>query len=101
MGTASFVLAGTAGAMEQTFGSTCHGAGRMLSRTAAKKQVRGEQLKQELNQRGIRVRAGSLSGLAEEAPLAYKPVEEVISVVEGAGIARAVARLTPMAVIKG
>jgi tRNA-splicing ligase RtcB len=101
MGTASYVLAGTAGAMEQTFGSTCHGAGRMLSRTAAKKQVRGEQLKQELNQRGIRVRAGSMSGLAEEAPLAYKPVEEVISVVEGAGIARAVARLTPMAVIKG
>jgi tRNA-splicing ligase RtcB len=101
MGTASYVLAGTAGAMEQTFGSTCHGAGRMMSRTAAEKQVRGEQLKQELNQRGIRVRAGSLSGLAEEAPAAYKPIEEVIAVVEGAGIAHAVARLTPMAVIKG
>ena len=101
MGTASYVLAGTAGAMEQTFGSTCHGAGRNLSRTAAKKQVRGETLKQELNQQGIRVRAGSLAGLAEEAPFAYKQVEEVIEVVEGAGIARAVARLEPLAVIKG
>jgi tRNA-splicing ligase RtcB len=101
MGTASYVLAGTAGAMAQTFGSTCHGAGRMMSRTAAKKQVRGETLKQELNQRGIRIRAGSMAGLAEEAPLAYKQVEEVIAVVEGAGIARAVARLEPLAVIKG
>lgn len=101
MGTASYVLAGTQGAMRQTFGSTCHGAGRMMSRTAAKKQVRGETLKQELNQRGIRIRAGSMAGLAEEAPLAYKQVEEVIAVVEGAGIARAVARLEPLAVIKG
>jgi tRNA-splicing ligase RtcB len=101
MGTASYVLAGTAGAMGHSFGSTCHGAGRMMSRTAAKKQVRGETLKQELNQRGIRVRAGSMAGLAEEAPLAYKQVEEVIAVVEGAGIARAVARLEPLAVIKG
>jgi tRNA-splicing ligase RtcB len=101
MGTASYVLAGTQGAMGQTFGSTCHGAGRMMSRTAAKKQVRGETLKQQLNQRGIRIRAGSMAGLAEEAPLAYKQVEEVIAVVEGAGIARAVARLEPLAVIKG
>ncbi|MCC6167426.1 MAG: RtcB family protein [Caldilineaceae bacterium] len=101
MGTASYVLAGTQGAMQQTFGSTCHGAGRNLSRTAAKKQVRGETLKQELNRRGIRVRAGSMAGLAEEAPIAYKQVEEVIEVVEGAGIARAVARLEPLAVIKG
>ena len=101
MGTASYVLAATQGAMAETFGSTCHGAGRMMSRTAAKKQVRGEKLKQELNQRGIRIRAGSMAGLAEEAPLAYKQVEEVIAVVEGAGIARAVARLEPLAVIKG
>jgi tRNA-splicing ligase RtcB len=101
MGTASYVLAGTQGAMAQTFGSTCHGAGRMMSRTAAKKQVRGETLKQQLNQRGIRIRAGSMAGLAEEAPLAYKQVEEVIAVVEGAGIARTVARLEPLAVIKG
>ncbi len=101
MGTASYVLAGMPGAMEQTFGSACHGAGRNLSRTAAKKQVRGETLQQDLARRGIRIRAGSMSGLAEEAPIAYKEVEEVIAVVQGAGIARAVARLEPLAVIKG
>jgi tRNA-splicing ligase RtcB len=101
MGTASYVLAGSRGAMDQTFGSSCHGAGRMMSRSAAKKQVQGGELKQELQRRGIRIRAGSASGLAEEAPLAYKPIEEVIEVVTGAGIATAVARLEPVAVIKG
>jgi tRNA-splicing ligase RtcB (3'-phosphate/5'-hydroxy nucleic acid ligase) len=101
MGTASYVLAGTAGAMEQTFGSTCHGAGRLLSRTAAKKQLRGEQVREQLNAQGIHVRAGSMAGLAEEAPLAYKPVEQVVEVVERAGIARIVARLEPMLVVKG
>ncbi len=101
MGTASYVLAGTAGSMAQTFGSTCHGAGRTMSRTAAKKKVWGETLKEELSEAGIRIRAGSMPGLAEEAPLAYKQVEEVIDVVEGADIARAVARLEPVAVIKG
>lgn len=101
MGTASYVLAGTAGAMEQTFGSTCHGAGRVLSRTAAKKQIHGDQLRQQLNARGIHVRAGSLSGLAEEAPFAYKRVERVVEVVERAGIARIVARLEPLLVVKG
>lgn len=101
MGTASYVLAGTEDAMRESFGSTCHGAGRLMSRTAAKKQVRGETLKQELAGKGIRVHAGSMAGLAEEAPAAYKPVEEVIATVEGAGIARAVARLEPLAVIKG
>ena len=73
----------------------------MMSRTAAKKQVQGAELKQQLGRRGIRIRAGSTSGLAEEAPLAYKPIEEVIEVVTGAGIATAVARLEPVAVIKG
>jgi tRNA-splicing ligase RtcB len=101
MGTASYVLAGTAGSMAQTFGSTCHGAGRTMSRTAAKKKVRGTELRHELNEAGIRIRAGSMAGLAEEAPLAYKQVEEVIRVVEGANIARVVARLEPIAVIKG
>ncbi len=101
MGTASYVLAGTAGAMSQTFGSTCHGAGRAMSRTQARKQVRGDVLEHELNQQGILIRAGSLRGLAEEAPFAYKEVEAVIEAVEGAGIARAVARLEPLAVIKG
>ena len=101
MGTASYVLAGTEGAMQQTFGSTCHGAGRNMSRTAARKQVRGKTLLEDLSRKGIRIRAGSMRGLAEEAPFAYKQVEEVIEVVEGAGIARAVARLEPLAVIKG
>jgi tRNA-splicing ligase RtcB len=101
MGTASYVLAGTAGSMDQTFGSTCHGAGRMLSRTAAKKQVQGAEVRKQLNERGIRVRAGSMPGLAEEAPFAYKPVERVVEVVERAGIARIVARLEPLLVVKG
>jgi tRNA-splicing ligase RtcB len=101
MGTASYVLAGTAGAMRETFGSTCHGAGRTMSRTRARKLVRGDELKQELKQQGILVRAGSLRGLSEEAPFAYKEVEAVIEAVAGAGIARVVARLEPLAVIKG
>jgi tRNA-splicing ligase RtcB len=101
MGTASYVLSGTEGSMAQTFGSTCHGAGRTMSRTAAKKEVWGETLRDELVEAGIHVRAGSMPGLAEEAPLAYKEVEDVIEVVEGANIARAVARLEPVAVIKG
>jgi tRNA-splicing ligase RtcB len=101
MGTSSWVLVGTAGAMDQTFGSTCHGAGRTMSRHQAKRSVNGAGLRQELEARGIQVRAGSLSGLAEEAPGAYKDVDRVVEVVHGAGIARRVARLTPLAVIKG
>ena len=101
MGTASYVLVGTADSMAQTFGSTCHGAGRAMSRAQAKKQVRGEKLKGELEYRGIAVRAGSMSGLAEEAPAAYKDVNRVVEVVHRAGIARKVARLEPLAVIKG
>lgn len=101
MGTASFVLVGTAGSMEQTFGSSCHGAGRVMSRTKAKKQVRGEDLRNELNARGIVIRAGSMPGLAEEAPQAYKDVSRVVEVVHRAGIGRKVARLEPLAVIKG
>ena len=101
MGTASFVLVGTAGSMAQTFGSSCHGAGRVMSRAQAKRQVRGEKLKSELEYQGITVRAGSMSGLAEEAPAAYKDVDRVVEVVHRAGIARKVARLEPFAVIKG
>jgi tRNA-splicing ligase RtcB len=101
MGTASWVLLGTAGSMAQTFGSTCHGAGRVMSRHQAKKTIRGEKLRDELKGRGIAVRAGSLPGLAEEAPQAYKDVDRVIEVVSKAGIARKVARLEPVAVIKG
>ncbi len=101
MGTSSWVLVGTEGAMDQSFGSTCHGAGRTMSRHQAKRSVHGAGLREELEARGIQVRAGSLSGLAEEAPGAYKDVDRVVEVVHGAGIARRVARLTPLAVIKG
>jgi tRNA-splicing ligase RtcB len=101
MGTASWVLVGTQASMERTFGSTCHGAGRVMSREKAKKQIRGEKLRQELEAGGIAVRAGSLAGLAEEAPLAYKDVDAVVESVIGAQIARKVARLRPVAVVKG
>jgi tRNA-splicing ligase RtcB len=101
MGTASFVLAGEPGALERSFGTTCHGAGRRMSRTAARKQVRGNELRRELQARGIVVRCPSPKGLAEEAPLAYKDVDRVVTVVEQAGLARRVARLVPIGVVKG
>ena len=101
MGTASWVLVGTRTSMTQTFGSTCHGAGRTMSRKKAKKSVHGRGLREQLEAQGIHVRAGSLSGLAEEAPIAYKDVNRVVEVVHGAGIAKKVARLKPVAVIKG
>jgi len=101
MGTASYVLVGTADAMEESFGSSCHGAGRTMSRTAAKKKIDGGTLRRELEERGIHVRAGSLAGLAEEAPDAYKDIDAVIEVVHGAGLARKVARLRPLGVMKG
>ncbi len=101
MGTASWVLVGTEKSMLQSFGSTCHGAGRTMSRSRAKKIVRGSELRQQLEAQGIRVRAGSMSGLAEEAPMAYKDVDRVIEVVHGAGIAKKVARIVPVAVVKG
>lgn len=101
MGTASYVLAGAEGAMAHTFGSCCHGAGRVMSRAEAKRSVRGDQLRGELERSGIAVRAGSAGGLAEEAPAAYKDVDRVVAVVEAAGLARIVARLEPLAVVKG
>ncbi|MFM8320345.1 MAG: RtcB family protein [Chloroflexota bacterium] len=101
MGTASWVLAGTEQSMQRSFGSSCHGAGRVMSREKAKKSVRGDTLRQALEKDGIHVRAGSLSGLAEEAPQAYKDVDAVVETVAGAGIARKVARLRPVAVVKG
>jgi tRNA-splicing ligase RtcB len=101
MGTASYILLGTERSMEQTFGSTCHGAGRVMSRARAKKQVQGERLREELEARGIGVRAGSMSGLAEEAPVAYKDVARVVEVVQQAGIGKKMARLEPIGVIKG
>lgn len=101
MGTASYVLVGTETAMEETFGSTCHGAGRMMSRNAALKRARGEEVRADLAQQGIVVRTGSVKGLAEEAPYAYKDVSIVVDSVVGAGLARKVARVRPLAVIKG
>ena len=101
MGTASYVLVGTLEALGESFGSCCHGAGRVMSRTAAKKRIHGGTLRRELEARGIRVRAGSMAGLAEEAPDAYKDIDAVIEAVVGAGLARKVARLRPLAVMKG
>ncbi|HBY07773.1 MAG TPA: RNA-splicing ligase RtcB [Chloroflexi bacterium] len=101
MGTASWVLVGTEGSMQRSFGSTCHGAGRTMSRSQAKKQIWGEDLRKELEGEGIHIRTGSLAGLAEEAPAAYKDVDAVVETVTGAGIARKVARLVPLVVVKG
>ena len=101
MGTASYVMVGTQKAMEETFGSTCHGAGRMLSRKAAKKTSKGRAIHRELEDKGILVRWTGRSTLAEEMPDAYKDVSQVVAVVHGAGISRKVARLRPIAVVKG
>jgi tRNA-splicing ligase RtcB len=101
MGTTSWVLVGTEDSMRRSFGSSCHGAGRVMSRSKARKEVQGDSLRRELETRGIKVRAGSLPGLAEEAPSAYKDVDMVVETVSHAGIARKVARLKPVAVIKG
>jgi tRNA-splicing ligase RtcB len=101
MGTASWVLVGTEDSMRRSFGSSCHGAGRVMSRSKAKKEVEGSSLRRELENKGIKVRAGSLPGLAEEAPSAYKDVDMVVETVSQAGIAKKVARLRPVAVIKG
>jgi tRNA-splicing ligase RtcB (3'-phosphate/5'-hydroxy nucleic acid ligase) len=101
MGTSSFVLAGEPGSVELAFGSTCHGAGRRLSRTGAKKEVSGAELRRELEGLGIVVRSPSNKGLAEEAPLAYKDVERVVEIVERAGLSRRVAQLVPIGVVKG
>ncbi len=101
MGTASYVMVGTREGMDAAFGTSCHGAGRRMSRAAAKRAVRGSTLRESLEKRGIVVRCDSDSGLAEEAPEAYKDVDAVVGVVHRAGLATLVARLEPVAVIKG
>ncbi len=101
MGTGSYVLVGTREGMQLAFGSSCHGAGRRMSRAQAKREVRGSDLRAELEAQGIVVRCDSNAGLAEEAPSAYKDVDQVVNVVQGAGIAKKVAHLRPIAVIKG
>jgi tRNA-splicing ligase RtcB len=101
MGTSSYILIGQELAKEISFGSAPHGAGRLMSRAEAKRKVRGSELKKELEKRGISVAAGSMSGLAEEAPVAYKDVSEVVEVVHNIGIAKKLAKLVPVGVIKG
>ena len=101
MGTSSYILAGTTESMEIAFGTSCHGAGRRMSRSRAKKEVRGSQLREELQQQGIVIRTDSDRGLAEEAPIAYKDVDNVVRIVDEAGLAKKVARVVPLAVIKG
>lgn len=101
MGRYSYVLVGSEGSMRETFGSTCHGAGRVLSRTAAVKAARGRSIAQELRARGIIARAAGHESLAEEMSEAYKDVKDVVHVVERAGLSRVVARLRPLGVVKG
>jgi len=101
MGTHSYVLIGTERAMAETFGTVCHGAGRVMSRTQAGKRIKGPALARELGERGIAVRTDSWRGFAEEAPFAYKDVSEVVAVCHGSGIARKVARMSPLGVLKG
>jgi tRNA-splicing ligase RtcB len=101
MGRCSYIALGTERAMAESFGSTCHGAGRVQSRAAAKRSLKGAEVVRDLAGRGITVRAGSLSSLAEEASPAYKDVNEVVEVTARAGISRKVARVVPIGVIKG
>jgi len=101
MGTASYILVGTREATRSTFSSTCHGAGRVLSRKAARKRIRGGDLLRRLQEKGIEVRAASMSSLSEEAPGAYKDIDRVVEVVHRAGLARKVARVRPLGVVKG
>jgi tRNA-splicing ligase RtcB (3'-phosphate/5'-hydroxy nucleic acid ligase) len=101
MGRASWVLAGQSGSMDQTFGTACHGAGRVMSRTAAVKHAQGRRIDEELAARGVIARARSWKGLAEEQPDAYKDVDLVVEVVHRAGLAKKVARMRPIGVIKG
>ena len=101
MGTNSYILAGAEGAMEHSFGSCCHGAGRLLSRTKAVKKAKGRAIHRELEDKGIFVQSRGKRTLKEEMPEAYKDVSQVVDVVHGAGLARKVARLRPLGVIKG
>ena len=101
MGRYSYVLVGTEQAMKESFGSTCHGAGRVKSRAAAKRELRGEAVLEDLQSRGITIKTGNMKGLAEEASQAYKDVATVVDVAHNAGISRIVARTRPIGVIKG
>jgi tRNA-splicing ligase RtcB len=101
MGTASYLLVGTAEAEELSFSSTAHGAGRIMSRHEALRRFRGEQIRDELQKKGIELQSTSWKGVAEEAPAAYKDVDEVVRVSHEVGIGRLVARVVPVGVMKG
>jgi tRNA-splicing ligase RtcB len=101
MGSSSYLLKGTQVAMNRTFGSTCHGAGRVLSRSQAKKKIKGKDVRDTLGKEGIMIKAPHDGAIAEEAPDAYKPSSEVVSVVHNLGLSLLVARLEPLGVIKG
>jgi tRNA-splicing ligase RtcB len=101
MGRASWVLTGQPGSMERSFGTTCHGAGRVMSRTAAIQNAKGRRIDRELADQGVIARSRSRQGLAEEQPAAYKDVDWVVDVVHRAGLARKVVRLRPLGVVKG
>jgi len=101
MGTASYMLIGTAEAEQQSFGTVCHGAGRRMSRSAAKRKITGAEVRKQLEARGIMVECASSAGLAEEAPLAYKDIDDVVNVVTDAKLAKKIIKLKPIAVIKG
>ena len=101
MGRASWVLVGQPGSMEQSFGTTCHGAGRVMSRTAAVRHAQGRRIDRELAEPGVIARCRSWKGLAEEQPDAYKDVSLVVDVVHKAGLASKVARMRPIGVVKG
>ena len=101
METGSYLLVGTESAMNETFGSTAHGSGRTMSRTKAKHIVRGDELQRDMEKRGIYVKAASMSGLAEEAGLAYKNISDVVQTLEKADISRSVVAFKPIGNIKG
>ena len=101
MGTASYLMIGTKKAEELTFGSTVHGAGRVSSRSKALKEIKGEDVKEQLSKKGIEVKAGSMKSLAEESPQVYKDIEEVVKVIDELGISKKIARLKPLCVVKG
>jgi tRNA-splicing ligase RtcB len=101
MGTASYLLHGTQTAMEETFGSTAHGAGRKMSRAGAKREFRGEEVQKQLASKGIVIKATSMPIVAEEAPGAYKDVHEVVKTAHDAGISSLVAKMVPLGVAKG
>lgn len=102
MGRYSYIMTGTKKAMSESMGSSCHGAGRLLSRSGAKRKINGSELKKELfSKKGIIVLANSMAGLAEEAPQAYKDVAEIVDIAENAGLSKKVAKLVPLGVIKG